>query len=282
MNLSLRQLACMLWVLLPSGAWAAVPQRVMSLNLCADQLLLALLPEQRIVSLSWLSQTEGDPYWLTAARRLPANHGSAEEVLAAHPDLVIVGAYTTAATRQLLQRAGLPLLVLQPAQNWTQIRAVTRQVADAVGESARGERLLAQMDATLTRLQQQSAGSPLRVIGWSGSGNDVPGHDTLFDAILIAAGAVNVGAAVAGQVDFDLERLLQLQPEVLLRGASYAATPSVRGETATHRALRQRYAGAQLTYPEAVYGCGVPRAAEMAAQLRQQLLAIRAARQASP
>jgi len=48
-------------LLVPQLSAAATPQRVMSLNLCADQLLLALLPEQRIVSLSWLSQTEGDP-----------------------------------------------------------------------------------------------------------------------------------------------------------------------------------------------------------------------------
>ena len=93
-----------------------------------------------------------------------------------------------------------------------------------------------------------------------------------------AAGAVNVGAAVAGRADFDLERLLQLRPEVLMRGAAYAATPSVRGEAVNHPVLRKLYAGAQLTYPEAVYGCGVPRAAQMALQLRQQLAAVRTRR----
>ena len=266
----------LMWVPLTSAA--TNPQRVMSLNLCADQLLLALLPEQRIASLSWLSQTEGDPYWLPTAQRLPANHGTAEEVLATHPDLVIAGAYTTSATRRLLARAGTPLLVLQPAQDWAGIRAVTRQVAAAVGERARGEQLLAQMDETLLQLQRQASPALLRVIAWSGSGTDVPGHDTLFDAILTAAGAVNVGAAVAGRADFDLERLLQLRPEVLMRGAAYAATPSVRGEAVNHPVLRKLYAGAQLTYPEAVYGCGVPRAAQMALQLRQQLAAVRTRR----
>lgn len=278
MNKRLRPLLCAGLLLLSQASAAAVPQRVMSLNLCADQLLLALLPEQRIASLSWLSQTEGDPYWLTTAQRLPANHGTAEEVLATHPDLVIAGAYTTGATRRLLARTGTPLLVLQPAQDWAGIRAVTRQVAAAVGERARGEQLLAQMDATLLRLQQQTSPTPLRVIAWSGSGTDVPGRDTLFDAILTAAGAVNVGAAVAGRADFDLERLLQLRPEVLMRGAAYAATPSLRGEAVNHRVLRKLYAGAQLTYPEAVYGCGVPRAAQMALQLRRQLSAVRTRR----
>ena len=74
---SLWSLFCAGLLLVPQLCAAAAPQRVMSLNLCADQLLLALLPEQRIASLSWLSQTEGDPYWLTTAQRLPANHGTA-------------------------------------------------------------------------------------------------------------------------------------------------------------------------------------------------------------
>ena len=267
--------ALLLCVLLPT--WAAaqpLPQRVMSLNLCADQLLLALLPPQRIVSLTWLSSTEGDPQWLPVVRQLPSNHGSAEEVLAAHPDLVIAGAFTTSATRQLLQRTGTPLLQLQPAQDWEGIRRVTREVAAAVGEVARGEQLLAQMDATLLQLSRTQPLQPLRVIGWSG-GSDVPGRDTLFDAILSAAGAVNVGAAAQGRSDFDLEQLLQLRPEVLMRGAAYASTPSVRNEVAAHRVVRKLYAGAQLTYPEAVYGCGVPRAAELALQLRGQLLGLR-------
>ena len=70
---------------------AAAPQRVLSLNLCTDQLLMALLPPQRIASITWLSRTEGDPALLDIARQLPVNHGSPEEVLAARPDLVLAG-----------------------------------------------------------------------------------------------------------------------------------------------------------------------------------------------
>ncbi len=268
----------LLQMLQPVLADNAVPQRVMSLNLCADQLLLALLPPQRIASLTWLSSTEGDPQWLSVVRQLPSNHGSAEEVLAAHPDLVIAGAFTTLATQQLLRRTATPVLRLQPVQDWEGIRQVTREVAAAVGEVARGEQLLAQMDATLAQLQATRPAQPLRVIGWSG-GTDVPGRDTLFDAILTAAGAVNVGAAAQGHSDFDLEQLLLLRPEVLMRGAAYASTPSVRNQVAAHRVVRQLYNGAQLTYPEAVYGCGVPRAAQLALQLRDQLLKLRAAQQ---
>ena len=102
-------------LLLPTLLWGQ-PRRVVSLNLCTDQLVMALAQPEHIASVTWLSRSEGDPALRPLARRLPANHGGAEEVLAARPDLVIAGLYTTSTTRRLLQRAGIPLLEVEPAQ----------------------------------------------------------------------------------------------------------------------------------------------------------------------
>ena len=46
---------------------------------------------------------------------------------------------------------------MPPAENFDQIRAVTRLVAKAVGEEARGEALIAQMDADSARCGGASA-----------------------------------------------------------------------------------------------------------------------------
>ena len=75
---------------------AAAPQRIMSLNICTDQLLLALAPEKRIASLTFLAR-EKQPlrYWPQAAR-IPVNYGSAEDVLAVRPDLVLTGPFQPA------------------------------------------------------------------------------------------------------------------------------------------------------------------------------------------
>lgn len=253
------------------AAETRAPQRVMSLNLCADQLLMALLPPERIASITWLSRTEGDTDLLPLASRLAINHGSAEEVLATHPDLVVAGAYTTSVTRALLARTATPLLVIPPVQDWADIRRVTRQLATAVGETARGEALIAEMDASLARLAQTRPARPVRVIGWGGSGNDVPGRDTLFDTILTAAGGQNLGARAAGQGSFDLEQVLATRPQLLLRGAAYAATPALRNEVAQHRIIRRLYPQGLRVYPEALYGCGVPKAAAAAEALRASL-----------
>ena len=132
---------------LPAGAMAASPQRVLSLNLCTDQLLMALLPPQRIASITWLSRTEGDPALQALARQLPINHGSPEEVLAARPDLVLAGklhhrqyARAAASRGDCGPRSGCRL------PDWEGIRRVTLQVAAALGAEPRAHELLAAMD----------------------------------------------------------------------------------------------------------------------------------------
>lgn len=251
------------------------PQRIVSLNLCTDQLLMALVPAQRLAAVTWLSRTEGDPALLSLARTLSVNHGSAEEVLTLRPDLVIAGRFTTGTTRAMLRKVGVPLLEVDSASDWEGIRRITREVAAAVGESARGEELLRQMDADLGQLARRRPAAPLRAIGWSGAGNDVPGRDTMFNTILETAGAINLGAR-AGAGSFDLEQVLRARPQVLLRGSAYGDKPALRNEIARHRVLVSLPAVATIEYPEAVYGCAVPRAARLAAELADKLAQLEA------
>jgi iron complex transport system substrate-binding protein len=94
--------------LMISGAIAAAPQQqpqhVMSLNLCTDQLILQLLPPERIASVSYLSRVPGYAFLTAEALRVPINYATSEEVLRQNPDLVIAGTTSTPAVRALLKR----------------------------------------------------------------------------------------------------------------------------------------------------------------------------------
>jgi ABC-type Fe3+-hydroxamate transport system substrate-binding protein len=126
------------------------------------------------------------------------------------------------------------------------------------------------MDTELAQLQARATRAPVRAIGWGGSADDVPGRDTLFNTILETAGATNLGARAAGPASFDIEQVLRARPQVLLRGAAYAAAPAMRNRVAQHPALRQQHYRV-VTYPEAVYGCALPRAATLTVQLADEL-----------
>jgi len=269
--LRLFAIAVLAAALASSGA-AADPRHIMSLNMCADGLLLDLVPANRIASVTFLSRSPNDSYRWSAAARVPISRGSAEEVLAESPDLVLVGTYTTTTTRALLKKIGTPMVEVPPANSFAEIRAVTRMVARAVGEAARGEAMIARMDAALRALAATKPARTIRVVAWSGSGG-VPGRGTLFDAILTAAGGVNIAATTEGAADghFGLEQLLFAQPDVVVYGSEGRTAPSLRADTDQHPMILKAFAHRRITYPEILYSCGVPESADAAEAMRAAL-----------
>ena len=246
----------------------AAPLRVMSINQCADQLVLALLPPSRIVSVSWLSRDPATSLMAAAAMRVPTNRGSAEEVLRARPDLVIAGSYTTPATRALVRRLGIPLLELGPADDFPAIRAQIIEVARAVGAEARGEQLAAHLDAGVSRLRTD-AGPALRVAAWDSAGFAAqPG--SLYATLLAAAGARNV-ATEAG-VTPGIETLLMLRPAVLVRGGT-GARDTPRGDR-DQALIRRLWSGRTVIVPPTATMCGTPYTADAALRLRARLRAL--------
>ena len=77
---------------LAGGCARAAAPAVASINLCADQLVLALADPEQILTVSWLSADPEESLFATAAARHPLNYGTAEELLRFHPDVVIAGA----------------------------------------------------------------------------------------------------------------------------------------------------------------------------------------------
>ena len=262
------------------AAAAAVPasasMRVMSLNQCTDQLVLMLLPLRNISSVTYLAEGGAvTPAIRDKALLAPINHGLAEEVLAEKPDLIISGRYTTPATRMLAKQVGIPLIEVDPADSFADIRRTTRQVAAAVGKQDRAEDLIAKMDATLDELKRTAPKRRLVAVGWNGSGR-VPGKHSLFNEILNAAGVTNVAAGPGVfQVSFDLEQLLALkpQPDLLLYGESALSKPGLQAGLVQHRVLRKAYGARRIAYPEGAYTCGVPQSADAARELRAEMLA---------
>lgn len=248
---------------LVAGQAAAAPpraQRIMSLKVCTDELLLDLVPPERIASVSYLSLEAGALHFWPTASRLPVNHNSPEEVLATHPDLVLTDRYTTPAMRLALARSGARVVEVPEANTFDQIRAVTRMVADAVGERPRAEELIAHMDAVLAAMDKP--GTRLRVAGW-GDGGYVPGTGTLFDSVIRAAGGTNIAGPGGGY--YDVESLLAARPDILAFGDNYIDDPSLRRYQSDHPVLAKFFAQRKVLYSSAALACGTPETADAAA-----------------
>jgi iron complex transport system substrate-binding protein len=73
----------------PAGEGARKPQRVVSINLCVDELVLRLADRRNIASISWLARDPDNSNVADMAREVPIIHGLAEEIFPLDPDLVI-------------------------------------------------------------------------------------------------------------------------------------------------------------------------------------------------
>ena len=257
-----------------SAAERAVPQRIMSTNVCTDLLLLELAPKSRIASVTFLAPEAARALFPGATDGIPLNHNSAEDVVKVRPDLILDSGLSTPLVRTLARQVGARVLDVKDANSFQDIRDSLRQVGAAVGEPARAEALIAHMDATLADLAAHPPKRRLRVVAWSG-GSAVPGKGSLTDAIITAAGADNIAAKPgASESSFGVEELLIADPDALLFGGATLGQPSLLNDEGQHRVVRELYAGRRIAYSDIAHTCGLPQSADSAVDLRRALAAL--------
>jgi iron complex transport system substrate-binding protein len=250
------------------------PSRIVSLDLCADQLLVDLVPRERIVAVTHLAADPAVSAMPDKARGLPITRGEAEDVLRHDPDLVLAGPFGVAATVNLLRRLKRNVVIVPLAADLDGIRASVRIVASAAGEKAKGEVIVAEFDRKLAQVvptQTAAAAAPPTALIYQ-IGGSVSGAGSLADAALAAAGFRNMAANYrltrAGQVP--LELLVATPPDlvVLATGAGEyrtAAADNLRHPALRH--LRQRHATLEL--PWQLWLCGTPAITEAVARLSE-------------
>jgi iron complex transport system substrate-binding protein len=248
------------------------PQRIMSTNQCSDLLLLMLVPKERIASITHLAHGPVVALMPGADEGVAINHGTAEEVISQRPDLILASPWSTPVLRRLGARVGAPVVEIDAANSFADIRRITRQVGTLVGEPAQAEALIAEMDRTLAELASTQPSRRMRVVAWS-AGDAAPGEGTLTHEIIKAAGAVNLATRVPGATtsSFGIEELLTARPDAILRGVGSQSGPSLKDSLTEHPVVRRAFRGRRITYPVALHSCGLPQSANAAAELRAAL-----------
>ena len=264
-----RALAALAALTFPCTATAGAPARVVSLNLCADELILRLADRAQVVAVTHLAR---DPRGSTVAAQaagLPVTRGLSEEIVALRPDLVVAGAFTTRMTVGMLKRVGFPVLELGVPADLDGVRAQIRTVAGALGHADRGEALVADLDARLARIVRPAR--PLRVLVLRPSAFTVaPGG--LGDALIRAAGLSNVAAELGqdrlGQVP--LEAAAFSDADLIALDEDEPGTPSLADTLLRHPVLDAlRRQGRTLSIPNRLWTCPGPQVAEVAARLAE-------------
>lgn len=198
---------------------ADTPQRIASLNLCTDQLLLMLVPRSRIVSVTdWASRPESS-YMAAAAQNIPANRGSVETVLPQNPDLILAGEYTDVTLLKVLKHLGYRVETVPVPQNLEQTRAHILHFGELVGEPAAAKRIVEDMDRRLSRIDTAVAALPRTELAAVYAPNGLTvGRGAVLAQIIERAGWRNLGSelSIRGYGAISLEQLLIAQPRLLV------------------------------------------------------------------
>lgn len=219
----------------------ATPQRIVSINLCADELLLLLADPEQISALTNLSHDSGASYFQTKALTYPITTGLAEEVLPFKPDLVIAGEWGGIQTVNLLKKLGVRVETLLLANNMQQVFSNIELIAKLSGHPERGAAMVQTMQERLAKLTPPAANAPLAAV-YDPNGYTV-GPESLRGQSMTLAGWRNAGE-LAGVKDYgslDLEKMVRLQPDALIDSPYTLNTYSRAEALAQHPALRGRH-----------------------------------------
>jgi len=247
------------------------PSRIVSLDLCTDQLLIELVDRARIAAVTHLAADPAVSAIPDKARGLAITRGAAEDVLGYDPDLILAGPFGVAASVDLLRRLGRRLVIVPLPQDLGGVRTAVRTVAAAAGVEREGEAMIADFDRRLANLPASSAQAlPTAVIYQIGG--SVSGPGSLAHAALAAAGYRNMASDYrltrGGQVP--LELLLADPPDLLVLSSGADEYRTALADNLRHpalRLLRQRRASIELPWRH--WLCGTPHIVEAVERLAE-------------
>ena len=205
--------------------WAVdAPGRVVSMNLCTDQLAMMLAAPGQLVSVSRIALDPVSSAMSAEAAAYPINAGIAEEVFALAPDLVLGGTYTDPFAVQMLRDLGIEVVQFPIVSQLSDIPDVVRQMGAALGRVATADILAREVEARLDTISNVTDEGVPEAAFFFANGYSL-GAGTLSHDIVTKAGFANLAERLgrSGGGRLSLEELLLNRPDVLVSAQPYPA-----------------------------------------------------------
>lgn len=274
---SLRQsiTVCAALLLMGGAAFAQAlpPARVISLNMCTDQLLLDLAAPEQIAGLSPFAADAARSFMAARAGSLPILSGSAEEVMILKPDLVVAGTFTKRATREFIRARGVNLEEFAPVRTLAETRRQITRFGEITGARRKAAARNAELDAALVELRAAASAQKLRVLplarrAW------VSGSNSLMSELLSQAGLVNAAGELGIRTGAraTLEQIVLLKPDAILISRDDGEAEDQGRALLLHPAIQSLFPPERrIVIPERLTVCGGPMLAEAMRVLAGQI-----------
>lgn len=262
----LAAIAVALGSMAPAVSADGPPRRIVSFNLCADQLLVALADPAQIAGLSPYAVNPLLSVMTEKAAAFPRLDWDAESVVNLAPDLVL-GGPSHRPIHAMLSAMGIRVVDVALIRNIADARRQAIEVGKLVGHPERGEALARQIEQAEMRLAAMAINPPLTALVIQREGYR-EGPASLASGMLSIAGlrppdrtAPGAGGFMAAEQGgfVSLEHLLTNGPDVLVLQDPPREARDQGALFITHPALLTRYGpNRRIDLPERYTLCGGP------------------------
>lgn len=208
-------------------SFARKPSRIVSLTYGTDEILTEVVDTKRIQAYSrWAGDNEISFITKEQAQKVGCKvHDSLENILKLEPDLVVASIATSNELVQSLEHMGIKVYIARSPHNYQEMCAKIVNLAEAVGEKAKGEALVSKMNERMQALEQRLSKLPdsKRKVAVAFNFTSAMGRrGDLLDNMMTMAHVINGAAAVTppisehGSVVISKEMVVGINPDVFL------------------------------------------------------------------
>ena len=208
-------------------SFAKKPSRIVSLTYGTDEILTEVVDTKRIQAYSrWAGDNEISFITKEQAQKVGCKvHDSLENFLKLEPDLVVASIATSNELVQSLEHMGIKVYIARSPHNYQEMCAKIVNLAEAVGEKAKGEALVSKMNERMQALEQRRSKLPdsKRKVAVAFNFTSAMGRrGDLLDNMMTMAHVINGAAAVTppisehGSVVISKEMVVGINPDVFL------------------------------------------------------------------
>jgi len=204
------------------GVQAKKYNHIVSLTLSGDEMLLGLVPENRIAGLSGkINEDKEISNIVDKAKKFPKVEGNEEVLMSLEPDLIIVADWLSKRITDIGAITGAKVYFYKTPNSYEEQKKLIRELANLVEEKENGEKLIKNMDDRLKALQNKITknykGAKPRILMYTSFGT-TSGKNTTFSDMVKLINGVNVvaEAGIDRFKDISKEKVIELNPDIII------------------------------------------------------------------
>ena len=200
----------------------APPQRIVTLSATLDQIVLSVVPPERLVAVDSSMKDPINSNMVELASKIPQTieQPSVESIVALQPDVVLIADWQYMELADPLRDVGLRVVIGRGPHDLAEVKDLVRLMTEAIGEKRRGEILLRKMDEKLAEIKAKVDAIPQekrKSVVFLSLMPTYGGKGSSFDDACHYAGVINGVSAYGlrnGQ-EVTKEIILSIDPDVL-------------------------------------------------------------------